>query len=176
MWYAIGIPVGLLLLLAVLVATRPADFRIVRSARIAAPPATVFAQVNDFHNWKAWSPWAKIDPAMKETYDGPSSGVGAKYAWLGNKQVGEGRMTIAESRPSEFLRINLEFIKPFQANHTAEFRFTPDGNQTAVEWSMNGHNGFVSKAFFMFVNMDKLIGRDFEKGLKQLKEVAERPA
>ena len=157
----------------VVVATRPADFRITRSATIAAPPAVVFAQVNDFHLWDAWSPWAKLDPAMKQTHEGAPAGTGAIYSWAGNKDVGEGRMTLTESRAPELVRIKLEFLKPFPAVNTTEFSFKPEGTQTAVTWSMSGTNGFMAKAFCMFMNMDKMVGGDFEKGLAQLKTVAE---
>ena len=157
----------------IVVATRRADFQITRTATIAAPAAVVFAQVNDFHLWDAWSPWAKLDPAMKQTHAGASAGPGAIYTWSGNKDVGEGRMTLTESRSNELIRIKLEFLKPFPAVNTTEFSFKPEGTQTAVTWSMSGTNGFMAKAFCMFMNMDKMVGGDFEKGLAQLKTVAE---
>ncbi len=157
----------------IVVATRPDDFRVTRSATIAASPAVVFEQVNDFHKWDAWSPWAKLDPTCKNTFNGASAGVGAGFAWAGNKKVGEGRMTITESQPNNLIRIKLEFLKPFKATNTAEFTFTPQGNQTLVTWNMFGKNNFMSKAFGLFVNCDKMIGGDFEKGLAQLKAVAE---
>jgi carbon monoxide dehydrogenase subunit G len=157
----------------VIVALQPAEFRVARSATISAPSETVFAQVNDFHNWTAWSPWAKLDPAMKQTYEGAPAGTGAVSTWAGNKDVGEGRMTIIESRPSELIRIKLEFFKPFAATNTAEFTFKPAGDQTAVTWSMAGEKNFMAKAFGLFMNMDKMIGDDFEKGLANLKSVTE---
>jgi Polyketide cyclase / dehydrase and lipid transport len=160
-------------LLVAVVATRPADFRIVRSAAMSAPATAVFGQVNDFHKWDAWSPWAKIDPTMKQTYEGPPAGTGAIYAWAGNGKVGEGRMTLTESRPSELITIKLEFLRPFKATHTAEFTFKPEGNQTFVTWSMAGRNTFVFKAFGLFMNMDKMLGGEFEKGLAQMKSVVE---
>lgn len=168
----IGLAV-IIIVFVIVVATRPADFRIVRSATIAAPPETVFALVNDFHKWDAWSPWAKLDPAMKQTYEGAPAGTGALYHWVGNKDVGEGSMTLTESRTNELIRIKLEFIAPFAAVNTTEFTFKPAGNQTAVEWSMTGANNFMAKAFGLFMNMDKMVGGDFEKGLAQLKSVAE---
>ena len=155
------------------VATRRADFQITRSTTIAAPAVVVFAQVNDFHLWDAWSPWAKLDPAMKQTHEGASAGTGAIYSWVGNNEVGEGRMTLTESRANELIRIKLEFLKPFAAVNTTEFSFKPEGTQTAVTWSMTGTNNFMAKAFCMFMNMDKMVGGDFEKGLAQLKTVAE---
>ena len=157
----------------VIVALQPADFRIARSATISAPPAMVFANVNDFHKWQAWSPWAKLDPAMKQSYEGAPSGSGAISRWSGNDQVGAGSMTILDSRPDENIKIKLEFLKPFQATNTAEFTFKPEGNQTVVSWSMTGQNNFMAKAFGLFMNMDKIVGGDFEKGLAQLKSLAE---
>ncbi|HEX4604152.1 MAG TPA: SRPBCC family protein, partial [Candidatus Angelobacter sp.] len=135
---------AVVVLLAAVIATRPADFRITRNATIAAPPTVVFAQVNDFHNWEAWSPWAKIDPEMKKTYEGAATGTGAIYTWTGNSKVGAGRMTITESRPSDLVRIRLEFMKPFAATNAAEFTFQPQGSQTAVNWSMIGKRNFVT--------------------------------
>ncbi|MCI0375998.1 MAG: SRPBCC family protein [Gemmataceae bacterium] len=158
---------------AVVVAMKPSEFRIVRTGTISAPPSAVFAEVNDFHKWQAWSPWEKLDPALKRTYEGPSAGTGAIYSWAGNKKVGEGRMTIMESRPSDLIRINLEFLKPFKATNTTEFTFKPEGNQTVVTWDMSGRNNFIGKAFCMFMNMDKLVGGDFEKGLANLKASVE---
>src|SRR5690242_5637901 len=111
----------------VIVSLQPDRFTVTRSTIIDAPPSSVFAQVNDLHNWEAWSPWAKLDPAMKLSYEGPAAGTGAGYAWAGNQQVGEGRMTITESRPDELVRLKLEFLKPFAANNTAEFAFKPEG-------------------------------------------------
>lgn len=155
------------------VATRPADYKITRTATISAPPAAVFARVNDLTQWEAWSPWAKIDPAMKSTLEGPPAGVGAIYRWVGNSDVGEGSMTITESRPSELVRFRLEFLKPMAATSAAEFKFQPGGEQTVVTWSMTGKNGFLEKAFCVFVDMDKMVGADFEKGLAQLKALLE---
>jgi hypothetical protein len=158
------------------VALQPSEFRVARTATISAPAPAVFAQVNDFHNWNAWSPWAKLDPAMKQTYEGAPAGTGAISTWTGNKDVGEGRMTITESRPSELVRIKLEFVKPFRATNTAEFTFKPEGDQTIVTWSMAGKNNFMAKAFGLFMNMDKMIGGDFEKALANLKSATEAAA
>jgi len=158
----------------VVVALQPSDFRIERSATMRAPAPAAFAQVNDFQNWRAWSPWEKIDPALKRQYEGPKAGAGAVYAWQGNGDVGEGRMTITESRPGELVRIKLEFFKPFAATNAAEFSFKPAGaDSTAVTWSMTGQNNFLSKAICMFVNMDKMVGGMFEQGLTQMKSVVE---
>ena len=155
------------------VAMQPSEFRIMRTAAISAPAPAVFAQVNDFHNWEAWSPWAKRDPAAKATFEGPSVGTGAIFKWAGNHEVGEGSMTIIESRPSDLIRIKLEFLKPFRATNTAEFTFKPEGNQTAVTWSMVGKSDFIAKAVHLFMDIDKMVGGDFEKGLAQMKSVAE---
>lgn len=158
------------------VALQPSQFRIVRQALMSAPAAAVFDRVNDLHNWEDWSPWAKLDPGMKLTYSGPQSGTGAGYAWAGNNKVGEGRMTILESQPSEYVRIKLEFLRPWTATNTTEFRFEPRGQQTEVTWDMTGTNNFMAKAFGLFMNMDKLIGADFEKGLAQMKSLVESTA
>jgi hypothetical protein len=163
----------LVVVLLIVAALRSADFRVERSIVVAVPPAAVFAQVNDFHKWRAWNPWAKMDPAMKETYDGPPSGVGASYSWSGNKNVGAGRMTLTESRPVEWIRIKLEFLKPFAATNTAEFTFKPNGNQTVVTWSMFGKSNFICKLMGLFMSMDKMIGSQFEKGLADLKKASE---
>jgi uncharacterized protein YndB with AHSA1/START domain len=164
-----------LVVLAIVVALQPGDFRVARSANISAPPASVFAQVNDFHKWETWNPWGKIDPAMRQSYDGAPAGVGAVYSWAGN-EVGEGRMTIIESRPSELIRVKLEFFKPFAATNTAEFTFKPEGDQTVVTWSMFGEKNFMAKAIHLFVSMDRMIGGQFEKGLADMKAVAEATA
>jgi uncharacterized protein YndB with AHSA1/START domain len=160
----------------IVVSLRPSDFRVARSATIAAPPAAVFEQVNDLKKWKSWSPWEKMDPAMKQTYEGPPSGAGASSSWVGNNQVGEGRMTITESRPNELVKFKLEFVKPFAATSTAEFTFEPEGNQTLVIWSMSGHNNFMGKAVSLFMDCDKMVGGNFEQGLAGMKSVVEGTA
>jgi Polyketide cyclase / dehydrase and lipid transport len=167
----IGLGAALALLLVV-IALQPATFHVERSVAIAAPPEAAFAQVNDFHAWKAWSPWEKLDPSMKRSYDGAPAGVGAQYAWVGNNEVGEGRMTIEQSEPGK-IAIKLEFLKPFAATNTATFTFTktPEGNKTT--WAMDGNNNFVSKAFHLVMDMDKMIGADFERGLAGIKAAAE---
>ena len=164
---------AIVIVFVAIVAMQPSDFRVARTAVIAAPAPAVFAQVNDYRNWKAWSPYEKLDPAMKKTYEGAASGTGAIYTWAGNSQAGEGRATITESRPSELIRIKLEFLKPFAATNTAEFTFKPDGDRTAVTWSLTGTRNFMFKAVGLFMNMDKMVGGQFEEGLAQLKSVAE---
>ncbi|HEV8722244.1 MAG TPA: SRPBCC family protein [Candidatus Binatia bacterium] len=163
----------IIIVFVIIVAMQPSEFRVTRSATISGPRSAVFAQVNDFHKWEAWNPWGKIDPAMKQTYEGAPAGTGAVYTWAGNKEAGEGRMTITESRPNDLIRIKLEFFKPFRATNTAEFTFKPEGNQTVVTWSMTGENNFMAKAFHLFMNMDKMVGGQFEKGLASMKSVAE---
>ncbi len=155
------------------VATRPSEFRVTRSAVIAAPAERTFEMVNDFKNWDAWSPWAKLDPNMKKTLDGAQSGAGAIYTWAGNDDVGEGRMTILESKPDSQIQIQLEFLKPWTATNNTTFEFTPEGGGTKVVWTMDGVNDFMGKAFSVFMNMDKMVGGDFEKGLAQMKAAAE---
>lgn len=161
------------LVFIIVVAMKPSDFRVTRSAKMAAPPASVFAQVNDYHNWDAWSPWAKLDPDAKVSFDGPTSGVGAKFSWSGNDKVGEGRQEIIESRPDELIRIKLDFTRPMQDTSTTEFVFKPVGDQTEVTWSMFGKTNFIGKAMCMFMDMDKMVGGDFEKGLASLKTIVE---
>ncbi len=163
----------LLVAVLVLASFRPADFRIVRAASIQAAPAAVFGRINDLRQFQDWSPWAKLDPGMKLTFSGPAAGVGCSSAWEGNSKVGAGRMTITESRPAERIRMNLEFLRPFRATNTTEFIFRAHGGGTALEWSMTGRHNFVSKIFCLFMNMDRMVGRDFEQGLAQLKALAE---
>jgi uncharacterized protein YndB with AHSA1/START domain len=165
---------ALIMLFLVVVAIQPNEMHVERTATIPAPPADVFAQVNDFHKWQAWSPWERVDPNMKRTLSGPTEGEGAKYGWVGNADVGEGEMTIAESRPNELIRIKLEFFKPFAGTNTAEFTFKPVGDgQTSVTWAMFGPKNFLSKAICLFMDMDQMIGGQFDQGLANLKTVVE---
>lgn len=173
----IGIVIILLVAgLAGYIATRPSAFSVQRSAAVNAPRNVVFAQVTDFHQWAAWSPWEKLDPEMKKTFSGPPSGTGAVYGWSGNDQVGEGRMTITDVKPGEQITIKLEFIKPFPSTNDAIFAFTPTDAGTTVTWTMRGQADFVAKAFSMIKDMDELVGSDFERGLAQLKTVSEAEA
>ena len=164
------------ILFIVLLVGQPDEFRVARSAMIAAPPEQVFPHVNTLRSWEAWSPWAKLDPNARNSFEGPDAGVGAAMAWDGNKKVGAGRMTIVESRASNWIKFKLEFLRPFKATNFAEFTFTPEGQQTTVNWSMSGTNNLAGKVFGLFVNCDKMIGRDFEKGLASLKAVVEGKA
>jgi Polyketide cyclase / dehydrase and lipid transport len=171
--------VGLLAIIAIfliVVALQPADFRITRSASVAAPASIVFEQINDFHNWNAWSPWARMDPNAKNTFEGPPAGVGAIFAWAGNSKVGAGRMTITETRPNDLVLIKLEFFKPFVATNTTEFTVKPDGDQTAVNWTMTGRSSFMGKAIGMIMNCEKMVGGQFEQGLANLRSIVESPA
>jgi hypothetical protein len=167
---------AIVVVLVAVVAMQPSEFRIARATTIAAPATVVFAQVNDFHKWEAWNPWGKLDPAVKQAYEGAPAGTGAVYTWSGNSQVGAGRMTVVESRPSDLVRIKLEFFKPMAGTSMADFTFKPEGDQTAVTWTMTGTNRFVAKALGLVMNMDRMIGGQFEKGLADMKTVSEAAA
>jgi len=159
-----------------LAAMQPSHFQITRSMTMAASPAAVFAQVNDFHNWEAWSPWAKMDPNAKNNFEGPDAGEGAKFSWAGNDKVGEGKMTIVESKPNDLVKIKLEFLKPMTCTNDTLFTFKPEGDKTLMTWTMSGENGLIAKAFHLFMNVDKMVGADFEKGLTSIKQIVEAPA
>lgn len=159
--------------LCIAASMQSADFKITRSASYAASPEKVFEQINDFHKWEAWSPWAKLDPTVKVTHSGSPSGVGASYAWVGNSDVGEGKMTITQSHPNEHIAIDLDFTAPFAAKNLTEFAIKGEGDKTSVTWSMAGKKNFVMKLFSLFFDMDKAVGADFEKGLAQMKTVVE---
>jgi uncharacterized protein YndB with AHSA1/START domain len=158
------------------VASRPADFRIERQISVAAPAGTVFPLVADFHRWAEWSPWEKLDPQMKRTLSGSPAGTGAAYHWVGNDQVGEGQMTITEASAASRIVIKLEFLKPFPSTSTTTFTFETAGKDTRVVWTMTGTNDFMGKAFCVFMDMDKMVGGDFERGLGALKRLAEAEA
>lgn len=174
MWkkVGLGVAVALVILLGV-VATRPADFTVKRSATIPAPPKAVFAMVTDFHRWSQWSPWAKLDPNMKVTFSGAPSGVDAVYAWDGDDKVGAGRMTIENVNVPGQIDMRLEFTRPFAATNHLTFTFVPNGDGTDVTWTMTGHNDFMGKAMSLFMSMDKMVGGDFERGLVSLKSATE---
>jgi len=157
----------------IVVAMQPSEFRVERSIKIAAPAETVFAQVNDLHKWDAWSPWAKLDPDAKISFEGPESGTGAIAHWTGNSQVGEGTMTLAESRPNELIKIKTDIAKPMEVSNTSEFNFKPEGDHTQVTWALYGHQNFIGKAFCLVMNGKKMMGEMLDKGLAQLKTVAE---
>lgn len=168
--------VALLVIFVAVVALQPAEFVISREATINAPAAVIAAQIDDFHKWNAWSPWEGLDPNMKREFSGPASGVGAVYHWVGKEDVGEGEMKVDAVTPGALVGIKLDFIKPFPANNHIDFTFAPAGEATKTTWKMSGQNNFMSKAFGLFMNMDKLVGADFEKGLASLKTVAEAEA
>jgi uncharacterized protein YndB with AHSA1/START domain len=172
----LGIIVVVVIVLCVVISMQPANFTVTRSATFNAQPDRVFTQVNDFKNWSAWSPWEKLDPNMKKTVSDPSAGKGASYAWTGNDEVGEGKMTIADSHPSEHIKVDLEFIKPFAMKSVTNFTFKPEGDKTTMTWAMTGEHNFVSKAMCLVMDMDKMVGSDFEKGLANLKPIVEAPA
>jgi hypothetical protein len=152
---------------------RSKDFRVSRSLEMAAPASHVFEQVDDLHCMNAWNPWLKLDPDVKQRYDGPPSGVGASYSWDGNKHIGAGRQTIIESRPYDLVRIKLEFFRPFACVNEAQFAFVPEGDRTRVTWSMTGELNFMARAMGLFMNMDKMCGSSFEKGLADMKSIVE---
>jgi hypothetical protein len=150
------------------VASRAARYEVMRSAVVQAPASAIFPLVVDFHSWDAWSPWAKLDPAMKVDFTGTPGTVGSSYHWVGNDKVGEGRMTIKEIIPDRLVRIELQFMKPWEQVATTDFSFVPDGTGTKVTWSMHGENDFVGKVFSLFFDIDKHVGPDYEKGLAGL--------
>jgi uncharacterized protein YndB with AHSA1/START domain len=165
--------VGAILVFA---ATRPGQFNVRRSITIQAPPERIFPLINDFHAWSRWSPWEKLDPALQRTYGGPPAGPGASYAWKGNAKVGEGRMEIRSATAPTQISIQLDFIKPFEGHNITDFTLQPQGGGTLVEWHMHGPTPFISKLMGLFVDMDKMIGKDFERGLAQMKAAAQASA
>ena len=157
----------------IMAAMRPNEFSVKRSTAISAPADRIFPLIADFRQWPAWSPWAKIDPNMKRTLSGAASGPGAVYEWQGSSKVGQGRMEIREVAPPSKVVIQLDFIKPFEGHNITEFALAPRESMTDVTWVMHGPSPFVSKVMGVFVDMDRLIGKDFEKGLAQMKAAAE---
>jgi len=154
--------------------TKPDMFRVERSITIQAPPEKIFPHISDFHAWSAWSPWEKLDPAMKRTYSGTANGKGAIYEWEGNSEVGQGRMEILDANPSSGVTIKLDFIKPMEGHSIADFKFVPEGSATKVTWAMHGPNNYLSKVMQVFMNMDTMLGGYFETGLGDLKTAAEK--
>jgi uncharacterized protein YndB with AHSA1/START domain len=165
-----GIVIALVTVLVV-ASRKPDTFRIERSALINASPEAIFALINDFQQWRSWSPWEARDPALKRTYSGAASGKGAVYAWEGNRNVGSGRMEIMDSAAPSKIVIKLDFLKPFEGHNTAEFTLTPDTNATVVNWTMTGPSIFFSKIMQVFMSFDRMIGRDFETGLANLNKL-----
>lgn len=154
--------------------TKPDQFRIQRTASISAPAEKIFPLINDFHTWSVWSPWEKLDLAMKKTHSGAPQGKGAVLEWDGNKDVGTGRMEVLESIPSSKILIKLDFLKPFEAHNQAEFTLAPNTGSTQVTWAMYGPQPYIVKVMSLFCSMDKMVGGQFEKGLADLKALAEK--
>jgi hypothetical protein len=169
----LGVFLGILAIFAIFVAMQPDEYIVERSTTMTAPPDVVFNQVNDFHKWQAWSPWAKLDPQAQNTFAGSDAGEGAKFSWSGNNEVGEGNMTIVESRPPEHIKVDLHFIKPFEGKADTHFHFAPEGDGTKVTWRMEGQNNFFGKLMCLFMDMDKMIGDKYDEGLAEMKKVAE---
>jgi uncharacterized protein YndB with AHSA1/START domain len=168
--------IGLVVIVAVILAiaaTKPSSFHVERSTSIAAPPEKVMEYITDFHQWGAWSPWEKLDPALNRTFSGPPSGKGSIYEWSGNSSVGSGRMEITSAEPTRTV-IDLVFKAPMESSNVATFALSPSGANTSVLWSMDGPMPFMSKIMSVFVSMDSLIGKDFETGLANLKAAAEK--
>ncbi len=165
----------LFVLFVVFVATRPSELRVTRSRTIDAPPGALFGLINDFHEWVKWSPWEKLDPGMKKAHDGPRSGKGAHYHWTGNDKVGEGAMTITDTTPDARVEIELKFLKPFAATNKTVFKIEAGKAGSKVTWTMEGQKNFFSKAYGVFVDMDKAIGKDFEAGLEAMESTARAP-
>jgi carbon monoxide dehydrogenase subunit G len=174
----VGIIVVMLLIAVAIVlvqaAMKPDTFRVERTASIAAPPEKIFPLINNFRAWPGWSPYEKKDPAMKRTFSGPATGKGAAYAWDGDKNVGAGRIEIADVSPPNKVTIKLDMIKPFPTHNIVNFTLEPKGQSTNVTWAMQGPVPFMAKIVHVIVNMDRMVGGDFEAGLANLKALAER--
>jgi hypothetical protein len=173
---AVTIAIVVIVLVAVvlaLAARRPNEFAVQRTTRIRATPDRIYPHIADFHRWTGWSPWERIDPAMRRSYSGASTGTGSVYEWQGDSKVGAGRMEITQVTPPTSATVKLDFLKPFEAHNTATFTLTPAGDGTDVTWKMYGPSPFVTKVMGVFFNMDDMVGKDFERGLASLKSVAE---
>jgi hypothetical protein len=170
---ALVIVVVLIALLLIYAATRPDTFRVERSVIINAPAEKIFPLINDFREWEPWSPWEKVDPAVKRSYSGAASGEGAVYEWNGNKNIGQGRMEIVESLPPSKVKLKIDFIKPFEAHNTIEFTLIPQGDSTLITQAMYGPSPFISRLMGIFCSMDKMVGRKYEEGLANLKALSE---
>ena len=158
------------IIVGIVIASRfqPDGYTVERTGIITAPPPAVFAQISDFHNWEKFNPWRDLDTNMALTYEGPTSGVGAKYQWSGNSKAGKGSMTIAEMRPDEYLKVDMHFIEPMEDDAVSEFMLKPEGTGTAVTWSMSGEHNFLSRIMCLFMSMDKMIGEQYEKGFVKM--------
>ena len=169
----LGVLALVLVVVVILASTRPNTFRIERQATINAGAEKPFALIQDFHRWTEWSPWEQLDPNMQRTHSGAPAGQGAIYQWKGSPKAGSGRMEILEATPSSRILIKLDFIAPFEAHNTADFTLTSEGGSTHVLWAMYGPQPFMNKLMSLFMNMDKLVGPDFEKGLAAMKRISE---
>jgi uncharacterized protein YndB with AHSA1/START domain len=167
----LAIAIAIILIVA---ATKPNTFSIQRATVVKAPPERIFPLINDFHQWGTWSPYENKDPAMKRSYSGAASGQGAVYAWEGNKNVGSGRMEILEASAPSKIVIKLDFFTPFEGHNTAEFTMLPQGDATNLTWLMHGPLPFMGKVMHVFINMDRMVGKDFEIGLANLKRLTEK--
>jgi hypothetical protein len=165
--------IGVVLLIAA-VWFQPDDYRLTRQTEIAAPAAAIFPHVNDLQKWEGWSPWAKLDPNAKVTFSGPHAGAGASFKWDGNDKVGAGTMTITESKPNTRIATRTDFTRPFEGSSDADFVFSEAGGRTNVIWSTFGKQNFIGKAICLVMSMEKMLGPDVERGLAQLKQVAEK--
>ena len=172
--WILAIAILAILAVVVLAASKPNSFRVARETQIKAPPARVLALINDFREWPKWSPWEKMDPAMTRTHSGATSGAGSVYQWSGNKKVGQGRMEITAVTPSQ-VDIDLQFMAPWKAHNQTVFSLAPKDGGTSVNWTMTGASPFMFKVMGLFMNMDAMIGKDFEAGLAAMKQAAESP-
>ncbi len=174
MFKIIAIVVVLLAVLLAYAATKPDTFRVQRATRIKAPPEKIFALINDYRSWGSWSPYEKMDPAMKRTFSGAANGKGAVYEWEGNNKIGKGRIEITDTSPPSQVTIKLDFVKPFEAHNIAEFTLEPKGDSTDVTWAMHGPSPYISKVMSLFFSMDSMVGGQFVEGLTNLKTIAEK--
>jgi uncharacterized protein YndB with AHSA1/START domain len=168
------IAAGVAVVLA-LAAMKPDTFRVRRSVAINAPPEKIFPLINDFKAWSAWSPYENKDPAMKRTYSSATSGKGATYAWVGDSNVGAGNMEITEASAPTRLALNLNMTSPIEAHNVVDFSLAPGGSSTTVTWSMRGEVPYCAKIIHVFLDVDRMVGQDFEAGLNSLKAAAEKP-
>jgi uncharacterized protein YndB with AHSA1/START domain len=174
MFVALAIIIVVLASLLAIAATKPDTFRVQRATCIEASPEKIFALINDFHSWRRWSPYEKLDPAMKKTHSGAANGTGSVYEWEGNNKVGKGRMEITQTFPSSKVIIKLDFIKPFEGHNIAEFTLEPKGDSTNVTWAVHGPNPYIAKLMSIFFSLDRMLGKEFEAGLASLKALTEQ--
>ncbi len=169
----VSVVIAVVLMILAIVSRRPSTFQVDRKIVIAAAPNTIFGYLDDFRQWTKWSPWEGLDPNLKRTYGGAERGVGATYEWAGNSKAGQGAMSITEAVPGAKVSLDLRFLKPFATHHRTEFDLAATPQGTRLSWAMTGTNSLPMKVMGMFMSMDKMIGKDFEKGLAALKELCE---